>query len=214
MGFKSELFERRMRLNVSTFYNEYKDIQLGLNECSGLAGAGFGFPCALPANAGDAEVKGAELETEIYPVAGLQIDAALSYLDFGFTRVDPATGVGRNDITPYTPEKKWSAGIQYEFKLGNGATIVPRVDASYQSSVYTDPIKKTSNKIDAYTLVNGRVTWKSAGQDWQLALEGTNLTNKYYFLTIADLSTLGSGYAGAQPGLPRQWAITVKRQFK
>jgi len=43
-----------------------------------------GLPCALPANAGDAEVKGLELETSIRPVAGLLIDASLSYIDFEY----------------------------------------------------------------------------------------------------------------------------------
>src|SRR5690606_23802032 len=63
-GFKSELFDRRVRFNVAGFYSDYKDIQLALSNCP-QAGAGFAVPCALPANAGDAKVKGIEVETTI-----------------------------------------------------------------------------------------------------------------------------------------------------
>ena len=46
-----------------------------------------------------------------------------------------------------------------------------------------------------------------------MALEVTNLFDKYYYLTINDQSTSGLGYTNAQPGRPREWAVTVKKNF-
>src|SRR5262249_45340219 len=104
VGTKSELFERRVRLNTAAFYNLYKDIQLPLTLCP-IA------PCLLPANAGDAHVWGLELETEAHPLAGLEFDGSASYLHFKYVRLDPSVlSITRNMVTPYTPTWKWSAG--------------------------------------------------------------------------------------------------------
>jgi iron complex outermembrane receptor protein len=211
IGLKSFLFDRSVRLNMAAFYNEYNDIQLTLLACPTA-------PCAKPTNGGDAEVKGAELEAEIHPLESMLIDASVSYLDFEYTSLNPGVtgpgvGVQLNMVTPYTPEWKYSFGAQYAIPLGNAGKITPRIDASYQSSIYTNVVNLPTNQISSYTLYNARVTWDSPNDDWQVAGEVTNLADKLYYLTKFDLSTIGAGYIAAQPGLPRQWAVTVKRKF-
>ena len=67
--------------------------------------------------------------------------------------------------------------------------------------------------IDAYTLVNARVTWQNPDKDLSVALEVTNLTDKYYYLTDFDLRAAGAGLDKAQPGRPREWALTVRKSF-
>ncbi len=81
IGFKSMMFDRRLRLNAAAFYNNYNAIQLALLSCPQFGGPG---PCALPVNAGDAHVKGAEVEFEAHPVGGLELDGSASYLDFAY----------------------------------------------------------------------------------------------------------------------------------
>jgi iron complex outermembrane recepter protein len=220
LGAKSELFDRKVRLNASIFSNKYKDIQLTLSDCTALCGAAYSSPSAVIANAGDADVKGAELEIEARPVAGLQLDAAFSMLKFDYTHIDPATGLTPCNggmacdlITPYTPKSKWSAGIQYEFPLASGASITPRLDASYQSTVFTTPENFDSSRIGSYSLLNARVTWRAPSNSWQTSLEATNLTNEYYFLTIFDQTHTGGGAAAAQPGMPRQISLSFKKFF-
>ena len=208
-GFKTQLLDHRMRLNVAAFFNNYNDIQLTLLACPTA-------PCAKPFNAGTAHVKGLEAETEIHPVGGLSIDGSVSYLDFKYTKLDPGvsgpTGVQIGMVTPYTPKWKWSAGIQYEIPMASGS-LTPRLDAAYQSNVYTNAVNGPANEISSYTVANGRVTWKSGNGDWQTSLEVTNLFDKYYKLTVFDLSSIGAGFTNAQPGQPREWAVTVKRTF-
>ncbi len=55
LGVKSDLFDRTLRINASVFYSEYTDVQLTLASCPQY---GVGLPCAVVANAGDAEVQG------------------------------------------------------------------------------------------------------------------------------------------------------------
>jgi len=224
VGFKSDLFDRLVRLNAAAFYNDYKNIILTLSACPAS-------PCLQPNNVGAAKVKGFEFETTIHPVANLTIDGAFSYLDFQYKKftANSATlgGLTLDMITPYTPKTKWSAGIQYDFESVLGGTLSARADGSYQSKIYTEAINYdrvvvnttdalgtqiASNKIDGYFLANARLTWKAPDEDWSVALEVQNLTNKYYFTSLYEQYASPRTVSGA-PGLPRTWAVTVKRTF-
>jgi iron complex outermembrane receptor protein len=216
LGVKSELFDRRARVNVSVFFSDYSDLQLTLSSCPQY---GVGLPCAVVANAGDAEMKGAEIEAEIRPVDGLAIDASYSYLDFKYTFINPDAGGPTRPTGPqygmrpgYVPKTKWSAGVQYEIPLGNFGSLTPRVDASYQGDLFTNGANAATNLIESYTIANARLTWRNGEGDWESSLEVTNLTDKYYFLTRFDQFSL-TGIADGQPGRPREWALTVKRKF-
>ena len=213
LGLKSDLFDRRLRLNVAAFYSEYQDIQLGLNNCTGVLGITAGIPCALPFNAGNAEVKGVEVETSIRPFDGFLIDAALSYLDFEYTSLAPNTGLALSMVSPNTPEWKWAVGTQYEIDLGGAGSLTPRFDISFQDDIFTNAVNRASNLIEGYHLANARLTWVNEGGDLQVSAEVANLFDKYYLLTLFDLTLAGTGWATAQPGRPREWALTVKKKF-
>jgi iron complex outermembrane receptor protein len=230
LGLKSDLFDRMVRVNIAGFFGKYKDIILTLNNCTAQAGVGFGVPCALPVNAGDADIKGFELETSIRPVEGMLIDGALSYLDFEYKEfgsfINPVTGlpvfVGGptaingpqfGDYPNITPKWKWSVGIQHEFDLGGAGSLTPRFDAAYQSEIFFNFANRDSNRVGPYTLANARLTWANVDKDLEISGEVTNLFDKYYLLTVFDLTLAGAGFASGQPARPREWAITVKKKF-
>jgi iron complex outermembrane receptor protein len=214
VGLKSDLFDRLARINVAGFYSNYNDIQLALSVCP-QAGAAFSRPCALQANAGDAHVKGIEVEASLRPAAGFLIDGAASYTDFDYIEdsLDPASGIQPGMVSTYTPEWKWSVGAQYEVLLGSAGSLTPRVDVAYQSEVYTNPVNAPTNRIAGYTVANGRLTWRNEEDDLQIGLEVTNLFDKYYFLTLFDLTRAGAGFVTGLPGRPREWAVSVKKTF-
>jgi iron complex outermembrane receptor protein len=113
-GFKSDLFDRRVRFNVSAFFNDYKNIILTVLNCPNTAGFPT-TPCLQPKNVGSAHVKGIEVETTIRPIEHLTLDGSLSWLKFKYTTVDTAnTGVTASMVPPYTPEWKWNAGLSYD----------------------------------------------------------------------------------------------------
>jgi iron complex outermembrane recepter protein len=242
VGFKTDLLDRRLRLNASGFYNDYKDIILTLSACPTA-------PCLQPNNVGAAKVKGFEVEATIKPADGLTFDGAFSYLDFQYKSFSqPAAilgGITLDMITPYTPKTKWSVGAQYDMENVFGGTLSTRFDGSFQGSVFTEalnydkvvvsttsPVTSTptvagitappgggplatvvaSNKINSYFLGNGRLTWKSADKDWSISLEVQNILNKYYFTSLYEQFAGPASISGA-PGLPRTWAMTLKRSF-
>ena len=219
VGLKTTALDRRLRVNVSAFYNQYDNIQLTLLSCPQFSPPIPGFPCALPQNAGNADVKGLEGEFEFHPVEHLTIDGSASYIDFKYTSINPLAGgpsspagVQINMVAPYTPKVKWSVGAQYEIGMGKWGSLTPRIDASYQDNVFTNAVNGPNNRIAAYTLMNARATWRAGDGKWEAALEITNLTNKLYYTTLFDLSGL-AGYVNGQPGAPREFAFTVKRRF-
>jgi iron complex outermembrane receptor protein len=110
------------------------------------------------------------------------------------------------------PAHKASIGAQYEFALANGSSVIPRVDGSFQSELYTNGNNQVTNRIGGYTLFNARVTWRNADGDLEAALEGTNLGDKYYFMSRADQYT-GAGHTDGAPGRPREFALTIKKRF-
>jgi iron complex outermembrane receptor protein len=218
IGFKSDFLDRKVRLNVSAFLNNYKDIQIPVSLCPGA-------PCAARLNAGDARVKGFEAELTAFPVQGLAIDASLSYLDFHYiaSSLNPLAAYPTNpggvlpDDPSAAPKWKFNAGAQYKIDLGDAGSLTPRVDVNYQDKQYTGPTviagTRIRNFIPAYTLMNARLTWQNADKDLDVSLEATNVTDKYYLLTIFDLRATGAGFRKGRPGTPREWAISVKKKF-
>jgi iron complex outermembrane recepter protein len=228
VGFKSDFMDRRVRLNVSAFLNDYTDLQIPVLACPGS-------PCAARLNAGDAKVKGVELELTARPADGFLIDADLSYIDqklkassldpnatftgvairSGVVGVNPA-GVAPND-PPGVPKWKASLGMQYEAALAGAGSITPRFDLSYQAKQYAGPSViagvRSLNFIPSFTTLNGRLTWKNENEDLNVSLEVTNITNKYYFLSRFNLLGAGAGFDKALPARPREWALTIKKNF-
>jgi iron complex outermembrane receptor protein len=233
LGLKSDFLDRRVRLNIAAFLSKYADMQLALGNCTAITGPGFGAPCALPVNAGDADIKGIEVETTLRPFDGLTIDGAMSYLDFEYKRFGSFTSTGAGgvqttvsvggptningpqfgDYAPYTPKWKWSIGAQYEVDLGNAGSLTPRIDAAHQGDVYSSASNRSSNLIESYTIANARITWRNRDEDLELSAEVTNLFDEYYLVTVNDQSSGSQGYIHAQPGRPREWAVSVKKKF-
>jgi iron complex outermembrane recepter protein len=233
LGLKTDLFDRKVRVNGDVFYNDFKDAQLTLLTCPQFGGPG---PCALPQNAGNAKVKGAEIEIAATPVDHLQFDLSGSYIKWDWKCVNPlvvdptatATGcssdpkyIGKLSSTPIGFMKsKWTAGGQYEFGLGGAGTFTPRFDVAYQGSLPGSDLAPAPGspsaiygQIPGYTVANARFTWRNEPRDLDVALEVTNLTDKYYFLSKFDLTGAGAGTITGSPGRPREWAITVKKKF-
>jgi iron complex outermembrane receptor protein len=206
VGFKSDLFDRRLRLNGAAFYNKFNDIILTLSACPST-------PCIQPRNVGKATVKGFELEIEAHPAAGFEIDGSLSYIDFKYNKASVApAGLNGSETTPYTPKWTWSLGAQYDYRMANDSTFGIRLDGAYQSKIFSETFNDPWGRIPGRFLANGRIYYKSPGDEWQLSLEVKNIFNKYYFVTKEDVTTSLGAVLG-QPGMPRTWLLSLRRNF-
>jgi iron complex outermembrane receptor protein len=218
-GYKSTLLDNALRFNAAVFFNEYDDIQLTLSECerpAALFPTPIGAPCAKPANVGNADIKGLELEAEYYFSEDFFIDASWSTLDFEYTYLDPValggTSINPYDmISPYTPETSWSLGVQWGTSTSLGR-VNARIDASFQDDIYTNAANGPLNEIESYTMTNARLWWVSPTQDWEVAMEVMNVADKLYYQTLFDQAN-SVGQVTGTPGLPLTWRISAKRSF-
>jgi iron complex outermembrane receptor protein len=212
VGVKSDLFDRRLRLNVAGFFSDYTEMQISLSSCPQY---GVGLPCALMTNSGEAEMKGIEVETVYRPIDNLSIDASFNYIDFKYTYIDPAAGAGGPQYGMYPtnlPRSKWSVGAQYEFFIGDIGSLTTRFDVNRQADSYGSVRNGPTSLIPAYTLANARVTWRNPDNTWEASLEALNITDEYYYVSRFDQYTL-TGVSDAQVGRPREYALTIKRRF-
>ncbi len=216
VGFKSDFADGRIRLNAAAFLNKYQDVILiDANGFPGAPGDPDWFPLsAAPFNAGDADIKGIEVETTLEPVDGFTIDGSLSWLDFEYKNLDAnATGSGitPNFRAPFTPEWKWSIGAAYEIPVGN-STVTPRFLVDYMDDVFTDPVNGPTNNLPSRTLVSANITYRSPGEDWEAVLGVTNLFNKLYYSNAFDITSVNGNNTWVV-GRDREFYLTLRRNF-
>ncbi len=213
-GFKSDLFDRRVRLNAAGFYEKFSAIQLPLGRCDSVSPFP-GAPCNLTTNAGKARIWGAEVEIDARPVERLSISASASYVDFKFTETNPDSGVRLTDTAPFVSKYKLALGAQYEIPAFGG-TVIPRIDFDYRSSftAQAPPFNDLAGLVGGRTLVNARLSYETTDKNWVIAVAATNLLDKYYYATKFDqaLESQGGSAAGIV-GRPRELSVTVKRNF-
>ncbi|MET0656944.1 MAG: TonB-dependent receptor, partial [Steroidobacteraceae bacterium] len=183
IGVKSELFDRRLRLNGAVFHNKFKDLQVVLARGTNL----------LTLNAGNATIKGAEIELEAVLTNDLSLRASASYLDseydkFGDTTCTRVESTG--EVTGFTcdpagnpiiqtPKPTFSLGANYEHDIGTGS-IGANATLFRSSKFNWEPYGRLVEP--SYTLLNGEIFWRSTDKRYRVAVWAKNLTDEEYSL--------------------------------
>jgi iron complex outermembrane receptor protein len=217
LGLKTDFLDHHIRLNAAGFYNWYDNIVFVDTQFQTING--ILTPNSTPLNVGQAHIYGAEIEIEARPFGGLQIDASAGYQKFKLTQLNAAVasdlqkgGITLDTMEPYSPDRQVDVGIQYVFQLPSAGSLTPRLDGQYQSQFFTDIQNSQLGLVGGRTLLNARITWKSASQDWETAVGATNLTDKFYYINKV-FAGVPTNVTEGQPGAPREWFVTLKRNF-
>ncbi|MBY0563157.1 MAG: TonB-dependent receptor [Hyphomonadaceae bacterium] len=207
-GLKFDSSDRRLRLNLATFFNQYDDIQI-----SSVGADTTGNLILITENAGQAEAAGVEAELTAIPVDGLNLSASLGYIQAEYTELNPGATVTLDTHFMKTPEWTASAAASYTFPLsGNMGDLTVRGDWSYRSRVYNDPQNTPILSQGALSLFNGRIAWTDANERIELALFGTNLTDERYI--VAGISAADSfGTVEGNFGRPREWGLSLRYTY-
>lgn len=214
LGLKSEWLDHSLRANLAVFHQQYDNYQAFATAATCVDASGnllppqYANPCGEYQNVANAVGKGAEAEVD-YLLGGLSIDTSLSYLDQHFTS-SKSTSVAEGQVPPGIGKVRASAGVQYKLNLGGLGSLTPRVDLAYSPHSCGDLACDANVDNPAYTLANARLSYDSGDRKWSAALQVTNLTDKVYYLSRVNT---GAGYLDGQIAPPRQWAITLRREF-
>ena len=206
-GVKSMFWDRRVRANLSVFYYDYTDLQV-VEYINGVA---------TTTNAGKATLKGGELEVTVRPVRGLDLNATAAYLDAEYDRFfDNGVSLAGN-ILPNAPRWNFTGAAQYRWEFVDGHSLTLRGDIAWRDRVQFKPNNLRQFSGEPYTLLNARATFATAGDVWEVAVFGRNLTDERY----ATYKTVGTDATGASNpalplavyGEPRQYGVQLVRRF-
>jgi iron complex outermembrane receptor protein len=209
-GLKTQLFDRRLRLNLAAFHYVDKNVQLLLTTVGGT----------VVTNAAAAEINGGEVEFELVPVSDLSITGGISvlhgrYTDFpGAVPLNPA-GVpqppinARGNRTVMTPDVTANLNMTYRWSTPVG-DIRPSISATYNDGFAWQSDNRL--KQPSYAVINGSLTWSPEGEQggYDIRLWAKNLTDTKYY--IARITSTGLGDAQQQAS-PRTYGITLAARF-
>ena len=204
IGLKSDLLDRRLRLNIAAFASDYTDIHFAASLSSPS-----GQPVFVTQNAGEAEIRGFELETEFHPALGWVVASTLGYLDTELVALNPSVppGVDPGNDLPRSPEWSASLGIQKSTVIGDDSSLIARVDYTWSDDVYNDLANTPAILQEAYSLLSARITYGPFTDRWELSLWGTNLTDEEYFASGFIATAFGPSLYVAAP--PAQYGASV-----
>lgn len=228
-GLKMMLFDRRLRLNLSAFYMDYKDIQLR-TPVAGLFAIN---------NAAKARVKGVDVDFEAAISEPLTLRGGFEVLDakyrsfpkglYTFPNPISADNLPANCQAPAaynsqvggntqltcdlsgnrmirSPKFTANFGFNYRLELSGGSTIALAANDAYNSGYYFDADNRL--KQDAYHDVSASLTWTSAKGTHDVQLWVKNLADETIFTTAT-----GGVSDTYSPGLPRTYGVKLGVHF-
>ena len=210
-GLKSDLFDRRARINLAVFHTDYSDLQV----LQLLTPVGSEASVLVAQNAADARVRGLELELTVLPLPGLTLSASYAYLDATFKEFFAPSGftlpsdvdINEREGKSLRNSPKHTASImaQYEQSLDAGMRLIYQLDWRYQDESFQDPDNQSVAALPAHSLLDGRISLLSASADWELSLWAENLLDKDHFIHGFPSRNGGT----MTPGAPRMFGVTL-----
>ena len=199
MGFKSQFFGSRVQTNVAVFFTDYTGIQLQIQE-----GAS-----PVSQNAGDAELKGAELELNALIGGGFSLYLGASYIDAEYTRLlTSVQGITLDTDLPKTPKSKYTISPQWDLNLDNTGELRFAVDYTKTDSMFNDAPNTPLLERPSTENLGAGIHYFSPGEKYSVTLGGTDLTDDRY-LTVGSVN----GAEGETVGTynpPRQWYLNFR----
>jgi iron complex outermembrane receptor protein len=185
VGMKSEFFDRRVRLNVSGFYYDYKNQQVFAQALRN------GLTVLVLDNAANSKVYGGEAEITARPIQPLTLTAGVSLLHakFGeyFSEGQDFTG----NWLPQSPKVTFNVAANYVAPLASGASIVANVDANYSSKAYFENSNAPRLSQDSVWVAGAQLSWRSPDQTIEAGAFVRNLFDKSYVVSISNIDSLG-----------------------
>ncbi len=187
MGFKKQFSNNPVQLNGAVFFYDFEDLQFYGPLFDSEFGPLFGI-----ANAGDAEVTGAELELTWAASEGLDIKVGVGYLDTEITD-SVLPGVVEGSELPNSPELNFNTQINYQWNIGGNLVGDFLIATSYKDDVSYDVVRQpTATLEDGYWLTNARIGISGADGKWSTYLWGKNIGDEEFRTQV---STTSVGFA-------------------
>jgi iron complex outermembrane receptor protein len=212
-GFKSELFDRRVRFNLSGYYFKYKNrqsisLEANTNPNCLLTPIPAGTVC-LPqyvTRSGDSEAYGADLETQFVLSRDFRIGITAGAINSKWvTRIERNINISGQPTGE--PVFRGIFSAHYDHDMGHGSVFA---DASYSytsrqrsnaatrnidesfvdpstGALYVDPATLRDVRAPR-NIINAKLGWRSPDDHVSIAVYAENLLDKRYYRTLNTIS--------------------------
>lgn len=211
IGAKTELFDRKVRLNLAAYIMDRKNSQLDFNfflpQPNGTVRNTLETVNAL----GITKIRGIEADLTLRPAEGLSFGLSYVYTD---TKVPPARNTVQEQLnasltspvtTPvfqdvfivYTPKHALSGSVDYAIPVGSAGTQIKlHIDGNYSSPSFT--FDNEAVKSDKSFIVNGRlsladISMSDNGQKLVISAWARNLLNESHIYRRSNANRLVLG---------------------
>jgi outer membrane receptor protein involved in Fe transport len=186
VGIRSDLANRKLRINATYFTTDWIGIQLLATVKDRVPPFGE-LTELVPQNAASATVDGVEVELTYAATDNLLVNANLGFLNTRYTD-SKSPAVSLNTEFAQAPDRTYDFGIQHTARLKKGGTLITRVDDVYtaaywrsatpslRQNAYGVPRDKESGN---FWRLDAQLAYTPPASRYTLTLYGTNLTNVY-----------------------------------
>jgi len=223
LGWKTELFDRSVRLNGAVFHTEYEEFQ----------NASFiGLVFAVN-NAEKVIVDGIEVDSVWLLSESWSANVNLAYIEASYDeytggqcyygRTPDNAALGQCDLSgeiiPFAPKLTGNIALTWEQPVAVG-DVYSRLDIRYTGAANYSSDLDPRHAEDAFTTANFRLGWRNA--NWDVAVWGKNLSDEIVYVqhVAANVATavdvaVGSPEGSYQSyiGEPRTYGLTVRTFF-
>lgn len=221
VGVRLPLFDNAVQLRATYFSMELKDYQV-----NSFDGTTFSVT-----NAEQVLADGIEFESDWRVFKGLSLKGNVTYTEAIYGDDTRDLRQANGSALPLkgkqlTNAPKWvsQVSMNYVAPLPHGMSFFGSLSHRYQSEVNTGVDLDPAKGQDAYGLLNGRIGLRFPG-DWELAANGSNLTDQFYrqiiFNAVTRPPTISTstgaspnpGSYNGYPGNPRFFGVELRKRF-
>lgn len=197
---KNTLFQNKLKLNLTAFYLQQKDQQVGTS----TDGVNY-----LMLNVGDMNNFGIETEVSAIPVKNLSVEWNAAWSDAKYVRLD-LYDYSSSTIKNYkgnhpinNPDFSSMVAAQYNYPFahsGQQVSAFARIEYRYIGKYYLDFLN--TDYQEGYGLANARAG--ITAKNFEIALWGRNINDARY---------ISWGYGSYLLGSPAMWGMTLTGKF-
>ena len=179
LGLKTELMDKRLRLNVAVFQTEYDGYQANVPDLVN------GVIVTRLINAGKVSTKGVEVDVTARPLPDLTVNFGVANIIARVKSFNCPPGAAAScDINgkplPFSPDWKASLRLKYTQPLGGRLALDYGLDASWQSKTNFDLAQQPDSVQGDYAIFNASIGLADSQAGWRAALLVKNLTDQSY----------------------------------
>lgn len=186
-GLKSRFMDKRLQVNSSIFYYDYKGYQAADTWLEWDEDVNNYVMVSEFFNVDKAQNFGVEIETKALLTRNTTLDLAVTYLkneyksDFFVheSPLEPAASNQKGMPFPQSPEFTFKGSIDHAFLFSWGDSLKPRISARWTDERYIEVFISPKTLAPAYTIVDASLTYSSIN-NWTLNFYANNALDEKY----------------------------------